>query len=71
VLCWVFQVFSDARAAVTAAVTAPVTSIPGEEAPSAACRRELISMPLEEVDPSSVFNAEDELIGDALFWCQP
>jgi len=60
------QVFSGASAAVTAAFTAEVTSIPGVDAPVAACRIALRSMASAEFEPeSSEFNAESELMGVA------
>ena len=49
-LSWFSQVCSGASAAVTAEFTAAVTSIPGEEAPKAASRMELMSTPDEEED---------------------
>jgi hypothetical protein len=53
------QAFSGACAAVTAAFTADVTSIPGEDDPKAACRIELMSM---EDEPRSEFSDDIELI---------
>jgi hypothetical protein len=51
---------SGASAAVTAALTAEFTSMPGVDAPVAASRISLRLMELE--DPSSEFNAEIELM---------
>ena len=54
VVSWFSQDCSGASAAVTAALTAEVTSMPEEDAPVAACRIWLRSMPdEEEVDASS------------------
>src|ERR1035441_371316 len=61
--CWFCQAVSGARAAVRAAFTAEVTSMPAADAPVAACRIWLRSIPDEEdVEANSVFNAEVELI---------
>jgi len=58
-----FQIFSGLSAAVTAEFTAAVTSSPGVDAPIAASRIVLMSIAFAELDdPSSEFNAEDELI---------
>jgi hypothetical protein len=56
---------SGARAAVTAALTAAVTSMPSELEPVAASSRELKSMPSEEedvevLDPSSEDNCDED-----------
>jgi hypothetical protein len=62
VIC-AFQIFSGPSAAVTAELTAEVTSSPGVDAPIAASRMELISTAVAELDdPSSEPNKEDELI---------
>jgi hypothetical protein len=58
-----FQIFSGPSAAVTAELTADVTSIPGVDAPIAASRMELISTAVDELDdPSSELSKEVELI---------
>jgi hypothetical protein len=58
-----FQMFSGPSAAVTAELTADVTSSPGVDAPIAASRMELMSMAVAELDdPSNEPNKEDELI---------
>jgi hypothetical protein len=59
-------VSSGASAAVTAALTAEFTSIPGVDAPNAACRMALRLMSeVEDDDPNREFNAESELISFA------
>jgi hypothetical protein len=50
VACCAFHCVSGARAAVTAAFTAAVTSIPSELEPVATSNSELKSIPLEDVD---------------------
>jgi hypothetical protein len=65
VASWFCQSVSGCWAAVTAAFTAEVTSMPEEEAPVAACRIELRSIPEvedDEVEAKSEFNADVELM---------
>lgn len=65
VLSSVCQACSGASAAVTAAFTADVTSIPGEDAPNAASRMELMSMDDEEVgdmDESRELSDDDDVL---------
>jgi hypothetical protein len=59
VVCCACHWTSGARAAVTAAFTAEVTSIPSELEPVAASSSELKSIPLEDDDDEVVPNKED------------
>jgi hypothetical protein len=63
VLSSVSQICSGASAAVTAAFTAAVTSIPGEEDPKAASRIELMSMPDDpDADDKSELSEDAEVL---------
>jgi hypothetical protein len=69
VIC-AFQILSGPSAAVTAELTADVTSSPGVDAPIAASRMELISTDVAEFDePSNELNKELVLISGALSSC--